>query len=95
MKVVNFFSGSALCNKMRDIRYYYVYENQRWNPLTGYTSRGLPTDRFMWSDVTGKYKRTKENTCLLSKRWRWVIQFHTYKFKFGFSVNIGLVKFKI
>ena len=30
---------------MEDARYFYVYENQRWNPLTGFTSHGLPTDR--------------------------------------------------
>ena len=32
---------------MEDARYFYVYENQRWNPLTGFTSHGLPTDRFI------------------------------------------------
>ena len=32
---------------VEDSRYYYVYENQRWNPLTGFTSHGLPTDRFV------------------------------------------------
>ncbi|KAK6625221.1 hypothetical protein RUM43_005512 [Polyplax serrata] len=71
-------SGSQL---MHDKHYYFVYENQRWNPLTGYTSHVLPTDRFMWSDVTGKQKRTRENTVLLSKRWQWVndwsVDFHT------------------
>ena len=30
---------------VEDSRYYYVYENQRWNPLTGFTAHGLPTDR--------------------------------------------------
>jgi tectonin beta-propeller repeat-containing protein 1 len=28
-----------------DSKYFYVYENQRWNPLTGFTTHGLPTDR--------------------------------------------------
>ncbi|KAK9512765.1 hypothetical protein O3M35_001118 [Rhynocoris fuscipes] len=50
----------------------YVYENQRWNPLSGFTSRGLPTDRPMWSDSTGHHKRSKETTKLLSKHWQWV-----------------------
>jgi tectonin beta-propeller repeat-containing protein 1 len=57
---------------MKDTHSYYVYENQRWNPLTGYTSHGLPTDRYMWSDVTGKHKRTREKTKLLSMHWQWV-----------------------
>ena len=38
-------SKSELLGPVEDSRYYYVYENQRWNPLTGFTSHGLPTDR--------------------------------------------------
>lgn len=57
---------------MTDTQDYLVYENQRWNPLTGYTSTGLPTDRYMWSDVTGKHKRTREHAKLLSMHWHWV-----------------------
>lgn len=58
---------------MTDTQNYYVYENQRWNPLTGYTGAGLPTDRYMWSDSTGKHKRTRELTKLLNRHWHWVI----------------------
>ncbi|XP_031840484.2 tectonin beta-propeller repeat-containing peroxin 23 isoform X2 [Nomia melanderi] len=68
-------------NSMLDTHNYYVYENQRWNPVTGYTSHGLPTDRYMWSDATGRHKRTREHTKLLSMHWRWVsdwiVDFHT------------------
>ncbi|XP_017792248.1 PREDICTED: tectonin beta-propeller repeat-containing protein [Habropoda laboriosa] len=68
-------------NTMVDIHNYYVYENQRWNPVTGYTSHGLPTDRYMWSDATGRHKRTREHTKLLSMHWHWVsdwiVDFHT------------------
>lgn len=59
-------------HSMSDTQTYCVYENQRWNPLTGYTSTGLPTDRYMWSDITGKHKRTREHTKLLSRHWHWV-----------------------
>ncbi|XP_038215394.1 tectonin beta-propeller repeat-containing protein [Zerene cesonia] len=59
-------------HSMTDTQTYCVYENQRWNPLTGYTSTGLPTDRYMWSDVTGKHKRTREHTKLLSRHWHWI-----------------------
>ncbi|XP_034938051.1 tectonin beta-propeller repeat-containing protein [Chelonus insularis] len=66
---------------MTDMHNYFVYENQRWNPVTGYTSHGLPTDRYMWSDITGRHKRTREHTKLLSMHWKWVsdwiIDFHT------------------
>ena len=30
---------------MSDMKYFYIYENQRWNPLSGFSSSGLPTDR--------------------------------------------------
>ncbi len=32
-------------NHFEDSKYFYIYENQRWNPLTGFTVHGLPTDR--------------------------------------------------
>lgn len=65
-------SSSNGIHPMTDTQDYLVYENQRWNPLTGYTSTGLPTDRYMWSDVTGKHKRTREHAKLLSMHWHWV-----------------------
>lgn len=74
-------TGNNGINPMVDTHNYYVYENQRWNPVTGYTSHGLPTDRYMWSDVTGKHRRTREHTKLMSMHWQWVsdwiIDFHT------------------
>lgn len=77
------FAGALHSNNvhpMTDSQDYRVYENQRWNPVTGYTSAGLPTDRYMWSDVTGKQKRTKDQAKLLSMHWQWVsdwmIDFH-------------------
>ncbi|GLH00192.1 Tectonin beta-propeller repeat-containing protein [Gryllus bimaculatus] len=74
-------TSSTGINPMADTHCFYVYENQRWNPLTGYTSHGLPTDRYMWSDVTGRHKRTREKTKLLSMHWQWVtdwtVDFHT------------------
>ncbi|XP_028989411.1 tectonin beta-propeller repeat-containing protein 1 isoform X2 [Betta splendens] len=55
-----------------DIKSVYIYENQRWNPVTGYTSRGLPTDRYMWSDASGLHECTKTNTKAPSPQWTWV-----------------------
>ncbi|XP_052023534.1 tectonin beta-propeller repeat-containing protein 1 isoform X2 [Apodemus sylvaticus] len=55
-----------------DVKSVYIYENQRWNPVTGYTSRGLPTDRYMWSDVTGLQECTKAGTKPPSLQWSWV-----------------------
>ncbi|XP_074201782.1 tectonin beta-propeller repeat-containing protein 1 isoform X1 [Camelus bactrianus] len=55
-----------------DVKCVYIYENQRWNPVTGYTSRGLPTDRYMWSDATGLQECTKTSTKPPSLQWTWV-----------------------
>nr|XP_006637424.1 PREDICTED: tectonin beta-propeller repeat-containing protein 1 isoform X1 [Lepisosteus oculatus]XP_015215748.1 PREDICTED: tectonin beta-propeller repeat-containing protein 1 isoform X1 [Lepisosteus oculatus]XP_015215749.1 PREDICTED: tectonin beta-propeller repeat-containing protein 1 isoform X1 [Lepisosteus oculatus]XP_015215750.1 PREDICTED: tectonin beta-propeller repeat-containing protein 1 isoform X1 [Lepisosteus oculatus]XP_015215751.1 PREDICTED: tectonin beta-propeller repeat-containing len=55
-----------------DIKSVYIYENQRWNPVTGYSSRGLPTDRYMWSDASGLQECTKDNTKPPSPQWAWV-----------------------
>ncbi|KAM6155831.1 LOW QUALITY PROTEIN: tectonin beta-propeller repeat-containing protein 1 [Rhynchocyon petersi] len=55
-----------------DVKSIYIYENQRWNPVTGYTSRGLPTDRYMWSDASGLQERTKASTKPPSPQWTWV-----------------------
>ncbi|NWI51073.1 TCPR1 protein, partial [Calyptomena viridis] len=55
-----------------DVKCVYIYENQRWNPVTGYSSRGLPTDRYMWSDASGLQECTKLNTKPPSPQWSWV-----------------------
>ncbi|XP_009819583.1 tectonin beta-propeller repeat-containing protein 1 [Gavia stellata] len=55
-----------------DVKCVYIYENQRWNPVTGYSSRGLPTDRYMWSDASGLQECTKINTKPPSPHWSWV-----------------------
>ncbi|XP_039544044.1 tectonin beta-propeller repeat-containing protein 1 [Pimephales promelas] len=55
-----------------DLKSVYIYENQRWNPVSGYTNRGLPTDRYMWSDASGLKECTKSNTKPPSPHWTWV-----------------------
>ncbi|XP_066293154.1 tectonin beta-propeller repeat-containing protein 1-like isoform X1 [Branchiostoma lanceolatum] len=55
-----------------DVKYIYIYENQRWNPMTGFSDRGFPTDRYMWSDITGRQECTKEGTKTPTTEWHWV-----------------------
>uniref|UniRef100_A0A8C4ZZN1 Tectonin beta-propeller repeat-containing protein 1 n=1 Tax=Gadus morhua TaxID=8049 RepID=A0A8C4ZZN1_GADMO len=55
-----------------DVKSVYIYENQRWNPVSGYTNRGLPTDRYMWSDASGLHECTKTHTTTPSPHWTWV-----------------------
>ncbi|XP_041828608.1 tectonin beta-propeller repeat-containing protein 1 isoform X1 [Melanotaenia boesemani] len=59
-------------HQQTDVRSIHVYENQRWNPMTGYTDKGLPTDRPMWSDESGLKECTKANTHPPSPQWSWV-----------------------
>ena len=59
-------------NNMSDTNHYYIYENQRWNPISGFSTTSLPTDRPMWSDITGRHKRSKEYNKLLSTHWQFV-----------------------
>lgn len=44
-----------------------------WHHLTpGVPCRGLPTDRYMWSDATGLQECTKASTKPPSLQWTWV-----------------------
>lgn len=63
---------NSACNPMSDSMTMHCYENQRWNPLTGFAAKGLPTDRYMWSDETGKHELTKECVKLPSRHWQWL-----------------------
>uniref|UniRef100_A0A3Q1H5Y5 Tectonin beta-propeller repeat-containing protein 1 n=1 Tax=Acanthochromis polyacanthus TaxID=80966 RepID=A0A3Q1H5Y5_9TELE len=63
---------AAQMQQQTDVRSVHVYENQRWNPMTGYTDKGLPTDRPMWSDESGLKECTKGNTHPPSPQWSWV-----------------------
>ncbi|XP_047231963.1 tectonin beta-propeller repeat-containing protein 1 isoform X2 [Girardinichthys multiradiatus] len=55
-----------------DVKSVHIYENQRWNPVTGYSNRGLPTDRYMWSDASGYHECTRAGTKPPSPQWTWV-----------------------
>ena len=51
---------------------YYIYENQRWNPLTGYSNFArLPTDRSNWTDESGRVELSKDSITLPSRNWKW------------------------
>ncbi|ELK17408.1 Tectonin beta-propeller repeat-containing protein 1 [Pteropus alecto] len=65
-------SSTSNVHAQSDVKSICIYENQRWNPVTGYTSRGLPTDRYMWSDASGLQECTKAGTKPPSLQWAWV-----------------------
>ncbi|RVE59393.1 hypothetical protein OJAV_G00188080 [Oryzias javanicus] len=48
-----------------------TYENQRWNPVDGFSERLLPSDRWQWSDVTGLQHQPLHGFQLPSSSWEW------------------------
>ncbi|CAL1588434.1 unnamed protein product [Knipowitschia caucasica] len=70
--VYRFPGDPAETQQQTDVRNVYVYENQRWNPMTGYTDKGLPTDRPMWSDESGLKEYTKNTTHPPTPQWSWI-----------------------
>uniref|UniRef100_A0A8C1JFY5 Tectonin beta-propeller repeat containing 1a n=1 Tax=Cyprinus carpio TaxID=7962 RepID=A0A8C1JFY5_CYPCA len=48
-----------------------TYENQRWNPVDGFSDRLLPSDRWQWSDVTGLEHQPLGDFQLPSENWEW------------------------
>lgn len=58
-------------HQQEDYDWHVIYENQRWNPLEGYSDRRLPSDRCNWSDESGVYERTREGYSLPSSQWQW------------------------
>ncbi|TWW81498.1 Tectonin beta-propeller repeat-containing protein 1 [Takifugu flavidus] len=48
-----------------------AYENQRWNPVDGFSERLLPSDRWQWSDVTGLQHHPLDSFQLPSSSWEW------------------------
>lgn len=57
-----------------DQRTYAIYQNQRYYVIGGWSSRLLPTDRFGWSDITGKKKLSFDSPhfSLPGEGWRWI-----------------------
>lgn len=49
-----------------------IFENQRWNPVGGFSQSLLPSDRWAWSDRTGRINCAKEGYALPSSTFRWI-----------------------
>lgn len=47
------------------------YENQRWNPINGFSTSMLPTDRFKFSSIDGLVNREIGKIRLPSMAWQW------------------------
>ena len=47
------------------------YENERWFPIEGFSTRMLPTDRFKFSSKDGLENRAIDKIRLASMAWQW------------------------
>ena len=67
-------------SNQQNMEEHYMYENQRWNPIEGYTDRMLFSDRWSWSDESGLHELSKHNYMLPSgSKWsgaEWSIDYH-------------------
>ena len=81
-KTIASLSPSSTINSLSDLVIDYLWENQRWNPVTGFTSRGLPTDRPAWTCHSKDTRAlNREDVKLPSRHWSWMsewsIDYHT------------------
>lgn len=53
-----------------------AYENERWLPMDGFSSRLLPTDRFQFSSADGTVNRRTDSIQLPSVAWQWEDDWH-------------------
>jgi tectonin beta-propeller repeat-containing protein 1 len=47
------------------------FENQRWNPMDGFSEKLLPTDRPKFSTIDGLHDRQKDKIKLPTMAWQW------------------------
>ena len=53
-----------------------TYENQRWNPIDGFSANLLPTDRPNFSSIDGTIARPKNGVKLPSLAWQWEMEWY-------------------
>ena len=65
------------------------YENERWNPMTGFGDKLLPTDRPHFSDVTGTQEREREMVEVPGLAWVWDDDWHIDTLLNGAQLEMG------
>ncbi|XP_033117761.1 tectonin beta-propeller repeat-containing protein 1-like isoform X2 [Anneissia japonica] len=65
-------SSTVGINTQTDTKNIYIYENQRWNPIEGFSYRGFPTDRYTWSNESGRQDCSMEKVNPPSQHWNWI-----------------------
>ena len=65
------------------------YENERWNPLSGFGDKLLPTDRAHFSDITGTQEREKDEVTVPGLAWAWDDDWHIETLLHGRQLEMG------
>ena len=65
------------------------YENERWNPIEGFCSNLLPTDRPHFSNMDGTAERSRETVHLPTMAWMWDDDWHIETLFHGVQLPIG------
>lgn len=63
------------------------YENQRWNPIEGFTGALLPSDRPNFSSADGLSKRTLSSITLPTLAWSWESPWHLHHIHEGQALD--------
>lgn len=71
-KALGGLTSHGLVHPESDVVHDYLWENQRWNPVTGLSVRGLPTDQPAWTQLSRPLlPMTREEIRLPSRHWTW------------------------
>ena len=65
------------------------YENERWNPLSGFGDKLLPTDRPHFSDITGRLERERDRVEVPGLAWVWDDDWHIDTLLNGTKLQMG------
>ncbi|XP_038067772.1 tectonin beta-propeller repeat-containing protein 1-like isoform X2 [Patiria miniata] len=57
-----------------DHKHVCIYENQRWNPILGFTDRPYPINETGWTDEAGKMECSKEAVNPPTRHWQWITE---------------------
>lgn len=66
-----------------------TFENERWNPMNGFTDQLLPTDRAHWSSMDGTRERRQDMVDLPSMAWAWDDDWHIDQVLGGHHLPLG------
>ncbi|XP_071797114.1 tectonin beta-propeller repeat-containing protein 1-like isoform X1 [Asterias amurensis] len=81
-------SGNGI-GTQTDHKYVCIYENQRWNPILGFSDRAFPINETGWTDEAGKIECSKEAVNPPTRHWQWITEWRIDFTVHGSTDNAG------